>query len=187
METIYSDADFLSVVKQRNKILGVFWGVTAAYVAFCVAWLVYHISLPYADPMLYLPKLCVYVASAAFVVFAFPFMGIKYHRVNRYYKFMYYVSEGLKNEEENYFVCFAKKDLQKDGVDVVSCVFKTWNKKKSEWMEREVYFDPEMDWPDLEHGDRVRYVVQSNFLIQYDVIERGALKDEDEEYEDEEN
>ena len=185
METIYSDADFLSVVKQRNKILGVFWGVTAAYVAFCVAWLVYHISLPYADPMLYLPKLCVYVASAAFVVFAFPFMGIKYHRVNRYYKFMYYVSEGLKNEEENYFVCFAKKDLQKDGVDVVSCVFKTWNKKKSEWMEREVYFDPEMDWPDLEHGDRVRYVVQSNFLIQYDVVERGALQDEDEE--DEEN
>ena len=181
METVYCDADFLSVVKQRNKILGVFWAVTAVYLAFCGVWLAYHISLPYADPMLFLPKLCVYTASVLYVVFAFPFMGIKYHRVNKYYKFLYYVSEGLKNEEENYFVCFAKKDLQKDGVDVVSCVFKTWNKKKREWMEREVYFDPEMEWPDLEQGDRVRYIAQSNFLVQYAVLERAAIAEELEE------
>ena len=85
----------------------------------------------------------------------------------------------MKYEETNYFVCFAKKDLQKDFVDVISCVFKTWNKKKCEWMEREVYFDVEKEWPDLEQGDRVRYIVQSNFLIEYEVLERGALKDSD--------
>ena len=44
-------------------------------------------------------------------------------------------------------------------------------------MEREVYFDVEKEWPDLEQGDRVRYVLQSNFIIQYEVLERGALKD----------
>ena len=42
-------------------------------------------------------------------------------------------------------------------------------------MEREVYFDVEKDWPDLEQGDYVHYVVQSNFLIRYDVLQRQAL------------
>ena len=56
---------------------------------------------------------------------------------------IYYLSEGLKNAEENYFVGFERKELQKDYVDVISCVFKTWNRKKSEWMEREAYLDSE--------------------------------------------
>ena len=74
---------------------------------------------------------------------------------------------------------FAEKDLQKECVDVISCVFKTWNKKKQEWMEREVYFDVEKEWPDLEQGDFVHYVVQSNFLIRYEVLQRQALTAEE--------
>ena len=180
METIYKDEDLLSVYRQRSKIIRIFSAVTAAYLIFCVAWVIYFSTLPYADPRQTLPKALVYAVTAVYVAFAFLFMGIKYHRVNKYYRFLYYVSEGLKYEEQNYFVCFAKKDLQKDFVDVISCVFKTWNKKKCEWMEREVYFDVEKEWPDLEHGDKVRYIVQSNFLIQYEVVERGALQDDEE-------
>ena len=46
-------------------------------------------------------------------------------------------------------------------------------------MEREVYFDVEKEWPDLEQGDFVRYVVQSNFLIRYEVLQRQALTAEE--------
>ena len=179
MEVIYKDEDLLSVDKQRGRIIKIFSLVTVLYVVFCVAWVIYFSTLPYTDPRQTLPRVLVYVVTAIYVAFAFLFMGIKYHRVNKYHKFLYYVSEGMKYEETNYFVCFAKKDLQKDFVDVISCVFKTWNKKKCEWMEREVYFDVEKEWPDLEQGDRVRYIVQSNFLIQYQVLERGALKESD--------
>ncbi|MBO5335338.1 MAG: hypothetical protein J6A87_05110, partial [Clostridia bacterium] len=113
------------------------------------------------------------------------------HRVNRYYKLLYTISEGIKNEETCYFAFFAEKDLQKEYVDVVSCVFKTWNKKKQEWMEREVYHDVEKEWPDLEQGDLVRYAVQSNFLVSYEVLERKALTaeelgEDDDDYADEE-
>ena len=104
---------------------------------------------------------------------------------------MYTISEGIKNEEKCYFAFFAEKDLQKEYVDVVSCVFKTWNKKKQEWMEREVYHDVEKEWPDLEQGDFVRYAVQSNFLVRYEVLERKALTaeelgEDDADYEDDE-
>ena len=93
-----------------------------------------------------------------------------------YYKMMYYLSEGIKNEEICYFLCFEKKDLQKDWVDVNSCVFTTWNKKKSEWMEREAYFDPEKTMPDFKEGDLVKYIVQSNFIVQYNVLQKKALE-----------
>lgn len=181
MTTIYNDGDFNKVIAQKKRIFGVFMGVTAFYAVFCVAWLIYYISLPYADPMQTLPKVCVYAASALYVIFLFPFMGIKYHRVRKYYKMMYYLSEGLKNTEENYFVCFEEKDLQKDYVDAIACIFKTWNRKKSEWMEREAYLDKEKPLPEFGRGDLVKYVVQSNFLVQYEIFERGALEEDDDE------
>lgn len=179
VQTIYKDADFLAAVTQRKRVFGVFLTVTLVYLAFCIGWLIYYIGLPYNDPMQALPKWMVWIASALYMVFTFPFMGIKYHRINRYYKLLYTMSEGIKSEEKCYFAFFAEKDLQKESVDVVSCVFKTWNKKKQEWMEREVYFDVEKEWPDLEQGDFVRYVVQSNFLIRYEVLQRQALTAEE--------
>lgn len=188
-EVIYSDADLLAVIKQRHRILNVFFAVTFAFAAFCIGWLIYYWGLPYKDPMQALPKTMIFVATGIYIIFLFPFMGIKYSRVNRYYRLLCTISEGKKNEETCYFAFFAEKDLQKERVDVVSCVFKTWNTKKQEWREREVYFDVQKEWPDLEQGDHVRYVVQSNFLIAYDVLQRQALTAEelgesDEDYDD---
>ena len=188
MVTVYSEQDFLSVRRQRNNILYVFLGVTAAYVCLSIAFLIYYISLPYGDANMWISKWVVSIASVFYVAFSFPYMSIKFHRANRYYKMLYYVSEGLKNEETNYFVCYEKKDLQKDCVDVISCVFKTWSKKKSEWLDREAYVDPEKPLPKFEYGDLVYYVVQSNFLIEYEILQKGALdNDEREIYLDEEN
>lgn len=185
MTTVYTDEDYNKVLDQKRGIFSVFMGVTLFYLIFCIAWLVYYVSLPYADPMQKVVKACVFIASGAYVIFAFPFMGIKYHRIRRYYKMMYYLSEGLKNVEENYFVGFdADRNMQKDYVDVTGCVFKTWNRKKSEWMEREAYFDKEKPLPEFYRGDLVRYVVQGNFIVQYEIVERGALEDdEDDGYE----
>ena len=150
------------------------------YLAFCIAWLVYYISLPYKDPMQALPQAMVYMVSAVYVVFLFPFMGIKYSRVNRYYKVLLGFSDGRKNEEKNYFYCFEEKALQKDNVDVMGCVFETWSKKRSEWMEREAFWDKEKPLPELDSGDYVQYIVQSNFIVQYRILQKHALEFEEE-------
>ena len=185
MVSVYNDADLLSVYKQKQKIFYVFLGITLAYVGFCVGWLIYHISLPYASSRAALPKVMVYVASILYVVFIFPFMAIKHSRVRKYYRMLTYVGEGLKMEEKNYFYSFREKSLQKDNIDVVGCVFETWSKKKSEWMEREAYFDPEKPMPAFDSGDFVRYITQSNFIVQYEIVQKQALEFEEEEYEEE--
>ena len=188
MTSVYCDADFLAVYKQKQKIFGVFIGVTIAYLAFCVAWLIYFISLPYASPMQILPKLCVFTASVLYVVFSFPYLAIKGSRVRRYYRLMTYLSGGLKSEEKNYFFTFEKKLLQKDNIDVTGCIFETWNKKKQEWLDREAYWDNEKPLPEFESGDYVKYVVQSNVIVQYEILEKHALEfevvDEDAEIEE---
>ena len=188
MTSVYCDADYLAVYKQKKKIWGVFLAVSVAYFAFCIGCLMYHISLPYADPKLVYPKVCVWIASALYAVFAFPYLAIKASRVGRYFKLMSYLSDGLKNEEKNYFYAFEKKLLQKDNIDVTGCVFETWSKKKQEWMDREAYWDNEKPLPKFESGDFVKYVVQSNVIIQYEILEKKALEfevvDEDEAFEE---
>ena len=186
MVQVYKDEDLYAVYRQKARVLGVFWAITLAYLAICLACLIYHVSLPYASPNAAIPKAIACVASGLYILFIFPYMSIKYGRVRRYYKMLYFLSEGIKNEEINYFLCFDKKDLQKDYVDVFSCVFTTWNKKKSEWMEREAYFDVEKPRPNFEEGDLVKYVVQGNFIVQYDVIKRHAIEFEYEEEAEEE-
>lgn len=187
MISVYTDADFLAAYKQKKKLFWIFWGITLFYLAFCIAWLIYHMSLPYGDAMDALPQTCVYVASALYIIIVLPFMSIKYSRVSKYYKMLTYVSEGIKMVENNYFYTFREKSLQKDNIDVVGCVFETWSKKRSEWMEREAYFDPEKPMPDFGSGDLVHYICQSNFIIQYEILERHAYEFTEYEETDEEN
>lgn len=181
MISVYNDQDFQAVIKQRNSILGVFWAVTGAYALLSISFWIYFMSLPYAHPDAWFPEFFVGLISVLYVIFVFPFMGIKFHRVNCYYKMMYYLSEGLKHKEENYFICFEKKDLQKDCVDVIGCVFKTWSNKRHEWLEREAYFDPEKPLPNFAYGDLIHYIVQGNFIVEYEVIQKGALDNDDRE------
>ncbi len=173
MERVFDDEDFNAIVDQRKKVKLVFYIVLGAYIALAIASLAYYTSLPYKDKMQALPKAVMFISTALFIVFLFLYMGIKYHRVNKYCKMMYYLSEGMKNVEENYFVGFELNDLQKDNVDAISCVFKTWSKKKKEWMRREAYWAAEKSLPPFEAGDYVRYVVQSNFVVAYEVLKRS--------------
>ena len=109
MTSVYSDADYLAVYKQKKRIFGLFGAVSVAYLAFCVIWLTYFISLPYNDDRQTLPKALVYVVSVLYVLFAVPYATIKMKRVQKYYKMLGYFSEGLKGEERNFFYKLEKK------------------------------------------------------------------------------
>ena len=185
MKAIYTDADYLAAYKQRQRILTGFWAMTGVYFAVCIAMLVYHMSLPYGAKQDTIPKAVTYVGTGVYFALMFPYMSIKYGRSRRYCKMLYYISEGLKLEESNYFYVYREKALQKDHIDVIGCAFETWSKKKQEWLEREVYFDKEKPLPEIDSGDYVRYISQSNFLIQYEIIEKHAY--EFSEYEEDED
>ncbi len=169
----------MAIYRQRRKLFWLLFAVTAVYVGICVGLAFYHASLPYASPKQALPKWIAGILSVAYAIFAYPFWVIKYGRVRKYYKLLGYISTGLKNEETNYFYCFDENKLQQNNLDVVACVFETWNKRKREWMEREAYADPELPLPPFESGDYVHYIVQSNFVIEYEILQKKALEFEE--------
>ena len=175
MINVYSDADFLAAYKQKRLYLLIFISVTAAYAAICLGLLIYHACLPYGSPYTTWPKVVVYPLSVLYVLAAFPFMAIPFRRVNRYVKMLSYINEGIKAEETNYFYTYRAQTQQQDGVDVVVAVFGEFNKRRQEWREREVYVDAEKPLPDFSNGDLVHYIIQSNFLVHYEVLQRHAF------------
>ena len=203
MYQVYNDADFIAIHKQRNKVIAVFLAVTAVYFVFCVAWIIYHVTLPYADTRDLIPRICVFTASALYMLFAFPYLAIKYRRVNRYHRLFQHFGEALKMQETYHFYGFRERTTQKDHVDAISCIFAFFNKNKQEWMEREVYCDPEKELPPFERGDLVHYITQSNFILEYEILKKREIElgdvfeyeppvyqeadDEDDEYDEEED
>ncbi len=187
MISVYTDADYFSAYQQKQRIFYGFLLITLIYLAFAASMVIYQTTLPYADKGQALPRTLTYVASAIYVAFAFPYLGIKYSRSRRYYRMLGHVCESIKMEEMNYFYCFRGKSKQKDNIDVVSCVFETWSKKKQEWLEREAYFDAEKPLPKMESGDLVEYITQSNFIVQYNIIEKQALEFEEEDEDEDES
>ena len=184
MISVYNDADYLAAYEQKRRIFLVFLLVTGAYLALAISMVIYQSTLPYGDERQELPRLLTHIASAMYVVFTFPYLSIKYSRCKRYCKMLSHVSESIKAEEENYFYCFREQSKQQDNIDVVGCVFETWNKKKQEWLEREAYFDVEKPLPKIESGDLVEYITQSNFIVQYNVKVKQALEFEEDESEE---
>ena len=69
----------------------------------------------------------------------------------------------------------------------MGCIFAVWSKKKEEWLEREVYADVEKEQPDFGEGDLIRYLTQSNILVQYEILQKHAYEFEYEDDEDDED
>ena len=176
MISVYTDADYLAAYKQKSRIWKGYMLITAIYFAVTLSFLAYHISLPYADPKDSIPEIGIYTASVIYLIISFPYLAIKYSRAKRYYNLITDINEGLKTIETSYFYTFGENTTKEKKVENISCFFEVWNKKHKDWMEREAYFDVEQPTPPFECGDLVEYVTQSNFIIQYRIIERKALE-----------
>ena len=60
--------------------------VTAAFAALLIGCIVWYVSMPYQDSLMYLPQLILCVAACIYIIFSFIFLGIKFQRVRKYYK-----------------------------------------------------------------------------------------------------
>ena len=169
MTVIFNDSDLLSAYSQKRKIFWFYMLVLAVFAALCITCLVVFMNMPYKAPAQAIPKWIVYVASVLFVIFSFPYLGIKYLRIRKYYKLIAYLSVGLKQVNESKFLRYEDYET-KDGVDLYILIFSEWNAKKSEYMDRKIMFDTEKPLPEFQGGDIVRYLSQGNLMVAYEVI-----------------
>lgn len=169
MTIVFNDDDLIAAYKQQRNILRGFLGVTFIFAVICIACLVYFMSLPYEDPLQPVPQVIASAVSCVYVVFAYVFMGIKFHRARRYYKLISYVSVGMKQVNNSIFLRYEEPELR-DGVDFYVLIFSEWSKKKSEYMDRKIYCDKEKPLPAFQKGDEVCYLTQGNVIIEYEIV-----------------
>lgn len=172
MTKLYSDDDLWNAYMQRRRILSVFIAVTFVWLAATVGLLIYFIMLPYKDPNQTWVKLLSYGIVALYILFAFPYMGICYHRSNCYYKTLRFINFGIKEYSVMPFEGI-EDWTTRDGVDVNVALFRVRHIKRDEEMVRQIYIDGEKDFPPFEEEDMVRVVSQGNLLIEYEILSRS--------------
>lgn len=170
MTSLYSDSDLWEALKQKRRILAVFFAVTGAFLLGFVALTVFYILLPYEDPRGKWLIAATCVLTALYLIFVFPYMGISFKRSRAYCKMLNFISVGLK--ECSVLPFNGVEDwTTHDGVDVNVAIFAIHNIKRDEVMLRQIYVDGEKDFPAFEEGKHVRLVTQGNLLIEYEILE----------------
>ena len=169
MVKIYSDRDLLDAVKQKHRLLLIFWLVTAFVAAGFLACVICYLRLPYHDERGNIIVAVTSVLLALYLIFCFPFCDICLKRVRAYCRMLGFISEGLK---ESAVLPFEDIDdwTTRDNVDVNVAVFGVKNIKRDEVMHRHIYVDGEKEFPPFVVGDKVRIVTQGNLLIEYEIL-----------------
>ena len=186
MIQLYTDDDLWDAVKQKRRLLTIFFVVLSVWLLAIVGCSVWYAMLPYKDSMQPWVVVISCVITALFLMFAFPFMGISYKRSKAYVKMLKFFSEGLKE------CCVAPFEgvddwITHDGVDVNVADFSVPNIKRDGMMTRQILIDGEKDFPPFREGVRARMIVQGNLLLSYEIVdeeqeseEKGDIQNESE-------
>ena len=175
MTEYYTDAELNSAKKQKKKTLAVYFIVLGVYLAVSLAFLAYYFTLPYAGyrdtaHKISLIKWGHYGITVIFVIFSFIYLGIKFKRVNRYYKLCVHMSTGIREQSTGSFLECDENIQDKDGVDFKSLVFIEWNKYKKDFFERKVLVFYEKPFPEIPQDANVSYITQGNVLVSYEIL-----------------
>ncbi|MBQ9485372.1 MAG: hypothetical protein IJU83_00885 [Clostridia bacterium] len=171
----YTQTELDSAKKQKNRTLAVYFVVLGIYLAASVAFWIYYMTLPYEGygdtaRTVSLIKLSHYSLTAVFVIFSFLYLGIKFKRVNRYYRECVHLSTGLRETSTGSFLEYDENIQDKDGVDFKALIFIEWNKYKNDFFERKVLVFYEKPFPEIPEQANVSYVTQGNVLVSYEIL-----------------
>ena len=173
MTDFFTKQELELIKKQRLSSIILIVMVLTLYVALLVTTIINYLKLPFEDVRGNTYKAILYVLSVIVIVYLYIYIGIKYKRVNKYYKMLTGLFNGSYVEDVAKFVKYSNVLESKNGVDVKQMVFSIYIERRNAWYDRVVYIPYEKDFPVFNAGDMVKFRSQSNFLISYEVIDKA--------------
>lgn len=170
MTDYYVKEELESASAQRKKTLIWYFVALGVFLVISAGFMIWFSTLPYESPTIQTVKYIQYPFVALFVIFSFIYLGIKYKRINRFYKLVYNLETGIRETSTGSFFEYDETSQEKDGVDCKALVFLEWNKYKKDFYERKVLVFEERDFPQFNENDNVKYITQGNFLISYEIL-----------------
>ena len=129
----YVKEDLDKALAQKKRTLIIYYVVLGLFLIFSAGMVFWYLTLPYESPTIAVVKLIHFPLMAVFIAFSFLYLGIKYKRVNDFYKLMYNLETGIKETSTASFFEYSNELQYKDGVDCKALVFLEWNKYKKEF------------------------------------------------------
>lgn len=170
MTQFFFNSELNVAKKQKNRTLGIYFIMLGVYLIISLGFWLWFRTLPYMSETIKTIKYIHYPLTFVFVIISFIYLGIKYKRVNNYYKMMRNLVTGLKETSVGSFFEYEEKLRTKDGVEFKSLVFIELNKYKHDFYERHVLVLKEKEFPKFEENQNVKYVTQGNVLISYEIL-----------------
>ncbi len=164
---------YLEAKQQRKKMLSIYYSIVAIYIIISLAFILWYKTLPYEDEKIILIKVLHYSITAFFIFISIVFLGIKFKRVNKYYKKCIDVETGLTETATGSFIDYNESIQSKDGVDFKTVIFLELNKKRDTFFERKVLVLYEKPFPEFSAGQNVRYTTQGNVLKHYEILDES--------------
>ncbi|MBE5733889.1 MAG: hypothetical protein E7347_02425 [Clostridiales bacterium] len=171
MVNYFKEEQYEQAKKQRKETISLYIGVMVVYALVSIGLFVWYTTLPYMSPTINTIKWIHYPLTAIIVLFSFIYLGIKYKRVNRYYKLIVNLMTGLRETSTGSFIEVDESLQEKDGVDFKALIFLEWNKFKNDFFERKVLIFDELEVPEFKENQNVRYVTQGNVLVSYEILD----------------
>ena len=169
MIEIYSEQDYYSAKKLRDKFFVIFFSTLAVLLAINITVLIIYTQqeyeTPYRAPMLAFNV----VTDVIYAIIFYILFAIKYKRLSSYSKLLRDIFTGIKEEGVNTVSKIDSSIKTKDGVDFISLVVLDWNEKKNEFFERYILLDVEKPISELKKGDVVKHKTHGNVLIAYEL------------------
>ncbi len=162
--------DFLKVKKQRKLTLIAYFVVLGVYLLFSAGMIYWMCIQPYQHPTINIVKLVHYSGTAIMVIFTVIFLGIKFKRVNKYYRMAFNLMNAKTEVSTGNFVDYDEQVQVKDGVECKALIFIEWNKYKNDFFERKVLVFYDREFPKIPENSNVRYVTQGNVLVSYELL-----------------
>ncbi len=167
----YFTEDLLEKTKiQKKKTLIKYFIVLSIYAVIMAGLLIWFTTFTYKDPKIALVKFILHTLNFLMVFFSFVYLGIVYKRVNSFYKVLNNMKIGIRETYVAEFIGYDELSYTNAGVEYKTLLFKEWNKYKKDYYERKVLVFNELPFPEIETGKMVKFITQSNVLVEYEYI-----------------
>ena len=180
MIEFYKKEQLSAIKAQEKKSLKKYFAVVLLFVVISLGLCLWFTTLTYKSPTQNVIRWIQYLVTAAFIVFSFVFLGIKYKRERKYCKMLVNIETGRKETSIGSFFEYDDRIFMKDGVDVKSLIFLEWNKYKQDFFERKVLVLAEMEFPVFEENQNVKYVTHGNVLVEYEILPDEEIEEDKE-------
>ena len=95
-------------------------------------------------------------------------MGLKFRRVNAYYKMLKETMSKEKTVVTGMFLRVEPVMETKDGVDIKKFVISVYNERRNDYFERMICIPYEKEFPLFTEGDTVTLATHENILFSYE-------------------